>query len=294
MKMKLLCSSILALASCSGLATAGPIGTYYGTNFMSRNIDAIRGSTLVKNSEGESGIQQRPIAIVAGSIRTEGGGSMISKLGDKYRTAPDLYITPINDTHYTNDSPTENCSIFDGTDCSYNDGTHDSANNMNYSVSEAGRIIMADEFWHYQFDLKNLSGNGWAGITYDSVHDTLWINNHETGELVELNVSNGKQLFSKIINTNLAGLAMDVDHTLWFSDYGGQNSGNTSAITLYHYNTAGILLGTEVYANEEPYIFGAEIAPIPEPSSLALFGMGLPFMPWRKGRKAEPCMGSAE
>jgi hypothetical protein len=162
------------------------------------------------------------------------------------------------------------------------DGTTDGV--RNYTVQyfpdnfATGAVLAtATANWSSPISIVFSTGNLYdLGITYDRTNNSLWILNYDTGIITDYTMA-GTPISSfatgKGFSVNGVGsvaLAMDVDHTLWFS---GLGTGN-----IYHFATDGTFLG-QAYYSELGQAYGGEIGfstATPEPATFLVWG-GLCF-----------------
>lgn len=260
-------AALLTLAA--GAAVAGPIGTYYLTDLGNGKLDAIQGSTFNANTLVYPG-GESPIAVIPGMGLVRTTGTANGYAGAEYSGVPGLTLTPTGTTHNFNLG-----NIGLGGDFLY-DGTSDGS--YNYSVgASTGYVFRFDLDWANPTVLFGTSmPYTFAGITYDKSNNSLWLANGATGGFYDFSLS-GTLLSSFATPAGLVALAMDVDHTLWAAD--SNNIG-----TIAHYATDGTYLGSDTYAGLGD-AFGGEIA-LPEPTTLALFGIGLLGLTFGRRRKA--------
>jgi hypothetical protein len=260
--------TVLALALVGGTAQAsqiGPIGTYYLTDFENlttgqSTLDAIRGNSYVQNPSITQR-QQGPIAVFTSPAVVRTTGIISSLAGGEYAPVPSLTVSPTG-PHYT--------SHLSGD--AYYDGTTNGA--VNFTVGFGiGNVITASTTWGGSGTvLFSTTAGDDMGITYDATNNSLWIQNYFSGVITDYTL--GGAVITSFATVGgfpndgygATALAMDVDHTLWFDDYGRG--------TIEHYSTSGTHLGSASYAGLG-YALGGEIAAVvPEPSSLTLFGLG--------------------
>lgn len=253
----------VGIALGASTAHAGPVGTYYLTdnlNFTTSqsSLDAIQGSNYNQNATNFN-FQEGAIAIVGNEVRTTGYNNGYS--GGGYTSVPSLTVTADANT-YTNgmiDPVTGFVSTYDGT----TDGR------FNYTVNfQSGAVIATSTNWGGTGSVLFSTGNpGDLGITYDNSNNSLWVQSYTNGIISDYSLSGALLSSFSTINGGFGStaLAMDVDHTLWYEHYGTG--------TIVHYDRNGNLLGTDFYAGLG-YALGGEISAVPEPSSLALLGLG--------------------
>jgi hypothetical protein len=146
--------------------------------------------------------------------------------------------------------------------------------------------------WHPQQTLFSLGANysyAYMGVTYDPQNNSVWLSPWSTGPLDTRGHLYDYSLTGHLLRTlNLAnplangnGLAYDpADNTLWFFSWTDQR--------YEQYSEDGQLLSTVTGMSR---IYGAEFLMVPEPSALALFGMGAVCMlsqTCRRGARKRP------
>ena len=262
-------AAVLALTLVlAGTAQAGPIGTYYLTDYVNSangasTLDAIQGNNIVLNA---SYFQRQEGAIAVfgslGVVRTTGLTYGLS--GGEYTGVPGLTVAQ-DGTTYTNAFSYDGAATYDGT----TDGS------SNYTVDGVtGTVIATNTSWGGPGNVLFSTGVfADAGITYDNTNNSLWIMNIYSGQISDYTLA-GKSLFTFNVSSNdpfgeYTALAMDVDHTLWYEDFGTG--------VIQHFATNGTYLGSEHYAGLGEAL-GGEITDAfaaPEPASLTLLGIGI-------------------
>ena len=239
----------------------GPIGTYYLTEYVNGSggstLDAIQGSSYQQNAAAAP-YQEGPIAVFGdlGVVRTTGYEQGLS--GGEYTGVPGLTVQRVFDgTTYT--------SALGGGNDFYYDGTTDGR--VNYSVGfYTGDVIATDTSWGGSGTVLFSTGNPEdLGITYDGTNNSLWIMSYYSGQITDYSLA-GTALSTFNVSASdpygeYTALALDVDHTLWYEDYGTG--------TIQHFATDGTSLGSATYTGLG-YALGGEIAPsaVPEPGTL--------------------------
>ena len=251
------------LTALIGIQTAdatslGPIGTYYGTDYPNSQIIAIQGSnvgTTPQQNVTQNAGNEGPLAVLPdGTVTTT--GMSFGLQGGNYTAAPALSLTP---NGLTNGNPLP--------------GNHDATTNGSqlFTVTYTGDVYSLNTDWSNP-QLLFSTGNSFNwGITYDFTNSTLWVQDFG-GRLT--NYTMGGAVLSSFLagygsGQGAMGLAMDLDGTLWFSDY------QTS--TLEHYDTSGNNLGSFTFTNpgvNPTSILGAEIG-TPEPGTIFLIALPL-------------------
>ena len=254
----------LALALVAGTAQAsqiGPIGTYYLTEFDSFNtlnpsLDAIRGNGFAQYHK--IGGVEGPTAVFTSPNVVRTTGAVLNTIGQEYGPVPSLAVFPTG-SFYPN-----SFSLRDV----FEDGTTNGT--VNFTVGNGtGDVIATSTTWGGSGSFLFSTGiSGDWGITYDATNNSLWIQNSSSGAITDYTLGGGViTSFPTVINGfEATALAMDVDHTLWFADFGGS--------TIEHYSTTGTYLGSASYAGLG-FANGGEIAAatVPEPGSLTLLGI---------------------
>jgi PEP-CTERM motif len=256
---------LVLVAGTAQASQIGPIGTYYLTDYINlttfqSSLDAIQGNNYVQNPSIYQ-YQEGPIAVFAGSGVLRTTGYQTGAGGGEYAPVPSLTVSPTGPT-YTNNWQND----------LYYDSTTNGSSNFLVGLS-LGNVIETSTTFGGGTVLFNTGQVDSMGITYDRTNNSLWIQNSETGVITDYTLTGGvitSFATNAGSNTNYSAtaLALDVDHTLWFDDYG--------AGTIEHYTTTGTYLGSASYAGLG-YVFGGEIGlptAVPEPASLTLFGLG--------------------
>ena len=237
---------VTGLTGTAQAGAIGPIGTYYLTTYdptvpSNATLDAIQGSTLVQNTAAFPN-QEGPIAVFAnlGVVRTTGW--LYGYQGTEYTGIPSQTVTA-DGTVYTD-------VLFGEVYDYFKDGTTDG--NTNYVVGQGSATVIAtDTSWGGTGTvIFSLPTSGYEGITYDATNNSLWVQNLYTGVITDYTMT-GSFITSFATVSGIDGdgylataLAMDVDHTLWYEDYGTG--------TIEHYATNGTYLGSAYYAGARP------------------------------------------
>ena len=230
---------------------AGPTSTLYLTaGDQHENFEVLGGTTtaIVTSQASSSGQGEYAIAVSGGTIRTGGNGQFgAPAVGSTYDlnfnyTGPQL-ANPGNE-------------ILDGS----TDGTY------NYGVNWlTGSVYRCNLDWSSPTLMFGAGGTDDLGISYDSRNNSLWV---ATGTAVSDYSMTGSFL-SSFSTTADRALAYDgADGTLWAM--------SASAGIFDQFSTSGTLLQTMNIGNTTANIIGGEFAltPVPEPSALALAGVG--------------------
>ncbi len=246
---------LAALALLLGSAAQARAGKLYlddGDRRIMYEVDTAT-ATVVNSWTAAVASRSYPIA-VSGDIRTTGYAS--GETGALYNLSG-VY----QGTNYSLPSTPDTFS--DGT----TDGTY------NYAVSwYNGDVYRFSRTWTNPTRLFT-AGKAEGGITYDSSNNSLWLSADRASGISDWTLA-GTLLTS--FNTPQDGiqdwdLALDpADGTLWI--------GTESTTSLYHYAKNGSYLGMETVSglNKASFFFSGEfnLAPTPEPSTLALLGVG--------------------
>ena len=258
---------ILIFAAVPSLAFAqGPTGIYYLTAGDNGNNWRVQGTNAVSSTQANSIGNGGEYAIaVSNDIRTLGNGN---SGGDSGQRLGSLYGLNFNYLNVDYPYPTPGTRYFyDGT----TDGSFIYA--VDYGSGEVMRFNMDWTSPTLMFD-TGFGGFNSLGITYDSSNNSLWVSQWGGNEV--RNYSMGGSLLSSFNATNFANsltaLAYDpLSDTLWMGSQIAQ--GNFS-----EYTKTGNLLQTQIYGALVPEnTLGGEfqIAPVPEPTTLALTGIAM-------------------
>ncbi len=245
-------AGLVATLAMAGIAHAVPVQTLYVTNGDAGRLAMVNGTTV---TTANTFVRGYPLA-VRNTIW----------LGDYSASGPDL------SREYTlGGAATGNTTAYTAVDSV--DGASNGA--VNYTLGHAfygtATVYSANTDWTgmtAMFDVDG-SGNGVTGITFDSASNNLWIS--DEAQMYEYTL--GGTLISSFSHAGDRGsLAYEgATDTLWFVA--------NSSDTLRQYSTAGVLLDTVTAPGLASNNWGAEFAQVsnavPEPGSVALFGLGL-------------------
>jgi hypothetical protein len=250
------------IGCAAGAAAQGPVSSYYLIAGDQRTDWRVQG-TNVLNSWSQVVDTEYPVAINGGIVKTTGVGQGLTGAG---------YSLSGTDTgsRYTNPAPV---GMYDGA----SDGTH------NFGVDySSGDVYQFDANWGSPTVLfGGLGGGNYLGITYDPTNNSLWISRWNSTTVEDRSLGGTVLSSFNLPFASISCLAMDyADNTLWM---GSQNTFGT----FYHYSRAGASLGQVTYASMTAQnTLGGEFAPVPEPASLAVVGLGLLALRRRRQRKA--------
>jgi hypothetical protein len=169
-------TSASLLCGVSGTASAGPLGTYYLTDYQNANIgfsslDAIQRDAYVQNQSVGRPFEEGPIAVVGQFVRTT--GTQFGNYGGEYVSAPSLSVAGDGNTWFNDISaagPFSYTLFYDGT----SDGVA-----QNYTVEyNSGDVVATDLQWGGGGVVLFSTGNaGDQGITWDRWNHSFWIQN---------------------------------------------------------------------------------------------------------------------
>jgi hypothetical protein len=258
-------------------SSIGPIGVYYATDFSSGTIYAIRGNSVAQTAEVDPPYEG-PIAVLPNeTVATTGYFSPrpgITAQGATYTGVPGLILTPSGAT------AAQQLSVaYDGT----TNGT------QNFAVDQnSGGVYSFGLDWSDPQPIFTTGGADDSVITYEAANNSLWIQNEDNLTLTDYTLAGAVVSSFTPAATGHEGLAlaMDVDGTLWFSDYGTN--------TLEHYATDGTNLGSFTFTNLDgattlgaPFFNGAEIGgAVPEPGTMLLLALPMVALSWRRLSRA--------
>lgn len=235
------------LLSATAAASAGPVSKYYVST--SSIIQVVQGDAIVQQWNVAKGCEWA--LNVDGDVRTNPAGAGCGA-GAQYTL----------DGKFTGTTYADETSDYLDTDDSTTDGKY------NYTVAYAnGQVIRTDRDFTNPTTLFTTS-QGSLGITYDETNGSLWIASFGSDTI--RNYSMNGALLDSFSTTSMitGGLALDhADQTLWFVNTYGN---------IMQYSKTGQYLQTGVNVG---YVLGGEFdlasANVPEPASLALFGITL-------------------
>jgi hypothetical protein len=251
---------ILGILAAGSALAAGPTSTLYLMNYGEFAGGTVSGLDLVQGVTANSFATGNSVdtAIAAsGDIRSF--GYSLNLVGSRF----DLAGNPLLGGPYNN---TYGGQLHDGT----SDGFY------NYSVDYVtSDVLQFDRNWASPITLFNVPGGTAGWITMNATDGSFWLSQYGGSDLVEHRSHTGTLLGSFNSGINYSqGLALDpVDGTLWMS----------LGFTLYQFSQNGTPLQNLSYSLQGSW-YGMEfdITPVPEPNSLALVGLGIASVFWRR------------
>ncbi|MBI5331735.1 MAG: hypothetical protein HZB71_14130 [Betaproteobacteria bacterium] len=274
MTPSLLNKALFCAFSCLSMsAFAGPVSQLYlTTDFNSGSRTYIVQGNTVTSFNNPNG-NESAIAVY-GDVRTFGDSGYSNK-GSQYDLAGNLIAA----NAYTTPSGISN----------YYDGTTDGSYNYTLDHNGSGYAVHRyDRNWANRSVLFTPQIRS-SGITYDTVHNTLWVLNTVGSGTAMEQWSLGGTFISRVTlspNASLGyALAFDpADQTFWTINY--------SSHQMYQYGANGALLSTTSLPGISGYTLGAEFnlgaaVHVAEPAVPALFALGLGLLGLaRRQRKA--------
>ena len=244
----------------ASVAVAGPLDALYLTAGDDSTIYVVQGSSVTTfGQEGFGDGEGNEYAIAVGStVRTLANGNTTT-----------LPLDYGDGAEYTLGGVwTSQLYPYPPTSASFYDGTRDAT--YNYSVDfSTGDVYSMNLDWTNPQVLFNSGISNALGITYDSKNESLWIAEFQSSQVSQFSMT-GTLLSSFSVSATIGFIAYDAgDNSLWFGGIGDP--------TIYQYDTDGNFLSSESYQElDGSNILGGEFAyaPVPEPSTFALLGLG--------------------
>ncbi|SIN93512.1 PEP-CTERM protein-sorting domain-containing protein [Singulisphaera sp. GP187] len=271
--------SIAMLFVCAGRTCAGPVTSYWLTAGDQSKIYEVQGNSLVQTITTGTGLDREYPIAVGNTIRTYAG--FPNSFGREY--LPDGTLTG---STYTNTG--SYFGVWDGA----TDGVA-----ANYSLEQGtGTVVQYDRNWANGTTLFTVAGltesGNWAGITFDTVTNSLWLNNRSNNAEFRNYSLTGTLLSSFTLAGQAAawGLAYEQSSdSLW--SLGTRSGPDWSIINV---SKSGTLLSSTTIIGLQGNILGGEMrigppAAVPEPSAIALVFTALPMglgFAWKRRRKA--------
>jgi hypothetical protein len=272
-------ASVVSFSFCFESTCAGPIGTYYIVDNADQpgSIYAITGTTSARTQATfdfpNPGYQALagPLAVYGNTVATTGrkGDFGAEQNGEIYTGAPGLTLTKVS-------GPTTNNTTSD----LFFDGTSDGKYNFifGFNSSAQGTIFRCNLDWSNPTAIALMpDAVSYAGITYDSRNGSFFVSAFHLGVTSIYNVSLPSSVGLATVNafrtsfsnTLPLALAMDVDHTLWFTASGGVYPTGT----LVHMDSSTFAIIETILPTDRVLApWGGEIAPpitVPEPTTAA-------------------------
>jgi hypothetical protein len=151
--------------------------------------------------------------------------------------------------------------------------------NYNYTFAaftNSTTVYRTDASWANPTAAFTLTGSDLGGITFDSASGNLWVSDYSA---IYQYTTSGTLLSQFAHSSDRGALAYQSStDTLWFVP-------NSSASPLLQYSKTGTLLQSLTVSGRSGNVFGAEFAAIPEPSTYALFALGLGVVLWLRRRR---------
>lgn len=247
--------TLLAFAvAAAGAAYAGPIGKWMLTDGDHATDAFIQGSNVQTFGQAAGTTLQYPLCWNANYL-----GGTFTTIGRDVLAAGGVY-----DQNHVQVDTFLNFSNIDG---QHLDGTLDTKRSISYATNySTGDIVQyADQYFNSPVGSIYNAGAGdvWS-ITYNGKTDTLFLGRN--GVIDEITVGGAFVGSFAAAGGRIRSLAYDAsDSTMWYLTDDGQD--------IVQIDEAGNILSREVVGLGGNY-WGGEIAPVPEPATMAALGLG--------------------
>lgn len=245
-------------AAISGSAFAGPMGKWMLTDGDNARDAFIQGGNVQTFSQGANTELQYAICWNANYL-----GGTFTTIGRDVNGDGGVY-----DLNHNQVDTFNNFSNIDG---QHLDGTLDTLRGISYATNfTTGDIVQySDNFFNAPVgSIYNAGAFDVWSITYNAATDTLFLGRN--GVIDQITVGGAYIGSFAAVGGPVRSLAYDAsDSTMWYLTFDGQD--------IIQIDAAGNILSREVVGLGGNY-WGGEIAPVPEPATMAALGLGAAAM----------------